>query len=411
MKRDSRNSIIPKIIVILGTLSILGIILLFLRSRPEAPVRAKRPETSGKLFTQVIETAIPKILKLWEEGDLYFPKTGTKCDSEIVHQKFVGRSYYQCNPHFWQCYWEGGVKEDPSVEIDLFGQTFHIVARPVFDAIPSFSDKPRFMKLFKRKSSDIELSYGFQVEVEVKEIPGKSQPMILTDSCRDTFLPQRIYGYSKPKDKRDKGFLWDNFDRHLFIDRFYVSNRQVNEWRLLRGEISRLDLDRKKWPMPALLSLNEQKSYCEFYGKRLLEAKLFDAAAMSPSDLKNSTPDTVYRPHTPWQRDLGKTFLGVARINPDYQLTPLDCQLAEVQGCLEKYFTTDSATWMGMNYVLGFFPESLENTIEPGKTLKKSSRFFAPASPWHELGVLSEWDGVQTPQLPVAFRCYEEVYP
>ncbi len=411
MKRRSRNSIIPKIILILGTLSILGIILLFLRQRPEGPQRLKRPETSEKLFTQVIEAAIPKILKLWEEGDLFFPKGRLKCDSEILHEKMTGRSYYQCNPHFWQCFWEGGVKERPSLELDLFGQTFHVISRPAFAPLLPISEKSRFIQLIQRKSPDIGLNYGYQIEVEVKEIPGKVQSMILTDTCRDTYLPQRIYGYSKPKDKRDKGFLWDNFDRNLFIDRFYVTNRQVNEWRLLLGEAKLLEQDRRNWPKPALLSLKDQNAYCEFFGKRLLEAKLFDAAAMSPSDLKNTTPDTVYRPDTPWQRDLSKTFLGVARINPDYQLTPLDCQLAEVQGCSERYFTTDSATWMGMNYALGFFPESLDNNINPSQNLKKSSRFFAPGSPWHELGVLSSWEGTQISTLPVAFRCYEEVFP
>lgn len=382
-----------------------------MRPRPEIRARAKRPESPGKLFTQVIEAAQPKILKLWEEGDLFFPKGGTKCDAEISHEKFVGRSYYQCNPHFWQCYWQGGVKENPSIEIDLFGQTFHVKARPVFDPIPFYSTQPRYYELFKRKSPDLNLTYGYKIEIEVQEISGKTQPMILADSCRDTYLPQRIYGYSKPKDKRDKGFLWDNFDRNIFIDRFYVSNRQVNEWRALTGEFHKMEPDRKKWPKPAFLNSKDQKAYCSYFGKRLLEAKLFDAATMSPSDLKNPLPDTVYRPDTPWQRDISKTFLGVARINPDYQLTPLDCQLAEVQGCLEKYFTTDSATWMGMNFALGFYPEALQNFIEPDKNLKKSSRFYAPASPWHELGILSEWDGTQAENLPVAFRCYEEVVP
>jgi hypothetical protein len=411
VKRYSDTSIIPKIIVFLGSLSILGIILLFLRARPEAPAKMKRPETQEKLFTQVIEAAKPQILNLWEQGDRFFPKSGTRCEEEIVHEKKVGRSYYQCNPHFWQCFWQGGVIQNPSLEIDIFGQTFHVVARAQFDSDPIYSSFPRFYEFFKRKEPGLKLNYGYLVDLDIKEIPGLSQPMILADTCRDTYLPQRIFGHGQVKDKMEDGFIWDNFDRDIFIDRFYVSNRQMNEWRRVTGDKAKMITDRKLWPQPAMLNLKEQNAYCAFYGKRLLEAKLFDAASMSPSDLKDPKPEKILRPDTPWQRDLSKTFLGMAKINPDYQLTPLDCQLAQVQGCEERYFSTDSSTWMGFNFSLGFYPESLQNFIDPSHNLKISSRFLPPASPSHQLGVYSKWKGVQAKSLPVAFRCYEEVSP
>src|SRR5690606_26664695 len=130
----------------------------------------------------------------------------------------------------------------------------------------------------------------------------------------------------------------------------------------------------------------DQRRYCAFFGKRLLEAKLFDAATMAPSDPKNPTPDRVIRPETPWQRDHSKSFLGMARINPDYQLTPLDCQLAQVKGCDPKLYTTDSSTWMGINYALGFYPEAFNNFLAPSDNLKLSSRLLPPSSEWHVLG-------------------------
>jgi hypothetical protein len=64
---------------------------------------------------------------------------------------------------------------------------------------------------------------------------------------------------------------------------------------------------------------------------------------------------------------------------------------------------------MGMNYLLGFYSESLLNFFELQKNLKVSSRFHDPGSTWHELGVYGQWKGEQTKDLPVAFRCYEEV--
>jgi hypothetical protein len=411
VKRDSDSHIIPKIILILGTLSVLGIILLFFRPRTEFKLLDRRPESTEELFTQVMLEARKPILKIWEEGDRLLKADELNCPEEILLQTTVGPSYYQCQPHLWQCYWQGGIRKDPKIKIDLFGQTYHVKARAVFDAVPAYSEKSRFMELFKRRSPELNLHYAYVVELEVEEIPGLVQPLLLTDSCRDTYLPERIYPYGKVKDPREEGFLWDNFGRRIFIDRFYVTNQQVNAWRVLLGKGEFVLKDRKLWPLPALLTLKEQKQYCNYFGKKPLEAKFFDAATMTPGDLKNPLPDRVMRPQTPWQRDLSKSFLGMARINADYQLTPLDCQLAQVQGCPVQYFTTDSATWMGFNFGLGFFQEALVNTIEPELNLKSSSRLRPAASPVHELGLRDSWGGNQEPGKPVAFRCYEEVSP
>jgi hypothetical protein len=408
VNRDS--SIIPKIIAILGFLSVIGIILLFFRPRPETQSKLQRPKTSEKLFAQVILAVQPQIQKLWEEGDRFIKKGGPKCDDEILFESSIGRSYYQCQPHFWQCYWSGGVKKETALKIDLFGQTFHVRAKPSFQPIPAYSSDPRYYEILKGPYQGLNFHYGVLVELTLDEVPDMTWPVILTDTCRDVYLPERIYGYGKLDPKRpDQDFVWDNFDRQIFIDKFYVTNQQANEWRILTGTLNKIIADRKKWAHPALLSSQEQKSYCSFWGKRVLEAKLFDAATMTPSDIKETTPERVARPQTPWQRDIGKSFLGMSRINPDYQLTPLDCQLAQVKGCSEKYFSTDSVTWMGMNYALGFYPEALANDLEPSKNLKLSSKFQTPESNVHELGIRGHWEGLQEASLPVAFRCYEEV--
>ncbi len=350
----------------------------------------------------------PEILKIWEEGDRFIVKGPLRCPDEIEFSPNVGRSYYQCQPHLWQCYWEGGLTPSPAIKLSLFGRDFHIDSRAAFPAIKKYSEKGRHYQMFKRPHPGIDLHYGYVVELHVKEIPGLTQAMILTDTCRDTYLPERFYVQGLSKDKRDLGFIWDNFDRRIFIDKFYVSNQQINEWRLLTGQEDKVITDRKLWPSPALLSAKEQGQYCSYLGKRPLESHFFDAATMSPVDLKDPTPDRPLRPDTPWHRDLSKTFLGMARINSDYQLTPLDCQLAQVQGCDLRFFTTDSASWMGINFPLGFFPEVFVNSIEPERNLKLSSRFLPAHSEWHELGLRGSWKGEQGKGLPVAFRCYEE---
>ena len=408
MKKNS--PIVPKIILLLGLLSILAILALFFRPQSSRLGRVKRPENTQALFAQVIQLAMPKIQKLWTEGDQLIKKDSLQCPDEILFDKRVGRSYYQCQPHLWQCYWSGGLNGAGAITVDLFGETFHVRAKKSFNPIKEYSAEKRFYEIIKGPYQEMNFHYGVIVELILDEVPDMSWPIILTDTCRDVYLPQRIYGYGKidPK-KNDQGFLWDNFDRHIFIDKFYVTNQMVNEWKVVNGRAREVITDRSQWSRPALLIGSEQKSYCSFWGKRVMEAHLFDAASMTPGDLKNPLAERVPRPQTPWQRDLSKTFLGMSRINPDYQLTPLDCQLAQVQGCNEKYFSTDSVTWMGMNFSLGFYPEALVNTIEPVKNLKASSQFHPPQSEVHELGVLSQWDEQRQTEIPVAFRCYEEV--
>jgi hypothetical protein len=404
------TEITPKLIIFAALLSMISIVCLFFIPKPKMTRQFHRPQSNEKLFAQVIQASLPKIRKLWQDGDHFIKKEGLKCDDEIIFDKKVGRSYFQCQPHFWQCYWSGGVQSSQAIEVEMFGQVYHVRAKNNFSPIPEYSAQNRFYEILKGPYQDMNFHYGVLVELALDEVPDMTWPLILTDTCRDVYLPQRIYGYGKiNQEKNDQGFIWDNFDRHIFIDKFYVSNQMVNEWRILSGEASKIEMNRQKWPQPALLSLKEQHAYCSFWGKRILEAKFFDASAMTPGDLKDPMAERVQRPQTPWQRDIGKSFLGMARINPDYQLTPLDCQLAQVQGCLEKYFTTDSVTWMGMNYALGFYPESFVNHIEPSQNLKLSSRFQPAESPVHELGILTNWDGNQDSNLPVAFRCYEEV--
>jgi hypothetical protein len=407
VKRHSNKPIIPKIILFLGIVSVLGIILLFLPIRRQLKKSSWRPQTRSDHFAQVIRMSTPKLLKIWENGSQFYPNLKFNCPSELVQQSHVGDAYTQCNPHFWQCYWQGGIIDDPMVSVELDGQNYHVVATPVFKPVDFFSSSPRFIEFWHSQSG--KRKYGYLVELRVQEIPGVSIRMLLGDSCRDSYLPERIY--ATKRSKSDELFHWDNFGRSLFIDKFYVSNRDINQWRLHRGETHLLIPQRDLWPMPALLNQKDQIQYCHFLGKKLLESKLMDAASMTPENLKDPMTSFKQLPSTPWQRDFARTFLGMAKINPDYQLTPLDCALAEVKGCKETFYSTDSASWMGFNYALGFHQESLVNDLDPDLNLKPSSRLIDPGSPWHKLGHYKKWSKLQNPESPVAFRCYEEVLP
>jgi len=406
VKKDS-SSIIPKLIVIFAVLSVLAIISLFFFNSPLSEKKGSPLLSRDELFTRVIEAALPEIVKLWEEGKILESESQFNCPAEILPSDQVGSAYYQCQPHFWQCYWEGGIKKETRVSVELFDKKFHVMALPVFESIKEFSAKPRFYEVIKIHSKGLKSKFGMKIELKVEEIDQLTQTVVLLDTCRDTYLPQRIYKTDEVKNVKE--FLWDNFEKHIFVDKFYVSNQKVNEWRLLTNHREKIIKERSEWPKPALLNLDDQIRYCAFWGKRLLEAKIFDASTIPPTNIEDPKSYFSKKPQTYWQRDLSKTFLGLARINSDYQLTPLDCQLAEVKGCNERYFFTDSSSWTGVNFSMGYYAESFLNFLEPTKNYKVSSNKLKPSSEWHELGKRSSWKGIQKEKNPVAFRCYEEV--
>jgi hypothetical protein len=401
------SSSIPKILGIFALLSSLVIFLLFFSPRQPSISVGQLSQNEQELFNRIIAKGMPEVKKLWEQGKLLFPKHKFECPEEVVHKKNVGVSYYQCQPHFWQCYWTQGILEKPEIPVKIDEVTYHLQAMPSFAPQEIFSKRNRYYQIERLNSSELSTKFGMKIELKVKEIENLTQISILFDTCRDTYLPQRVYPYGHQSDEDKEE--WDNFYRHIFVDKFYVSNEKVNQWRLLTSKSELVIKDREKWFMPAILDLNEQIQYCSFWGKRLMEAKIFDAASMTPGDMNNPESNYLLRPHTFWQRDIKKTFLYLMRENPDYELTPLDCDLVQVAGCKESYFSTDSSTWIGMNYSQGFYAESLWNSISPDKNLKPSSRDLSASSLLHELGKKSTWDGTQKEDRPVAFRCYEEV--
>ncbi len=130
-------------------------ILLFFRARPVTmKFRDEVLPPPAKLFTQVITSSLPEIRKIWEQGDRYLGNEGINCPKEFAFDAGVGRSFYQCQPHFWQCYWEGKIVGNPLIKIEMFGQTFHVSAKASFEAIPFYSDEPRLISHCRIASAD-----------------------------------------------------------------------------------------------------------------------------------------------------------------------------------------------------------------------------------------------------------------
>lgn len=255
------------------------------------------------------------------------------------------------------------------------------------------------MKLVLRQGAGINSRSGYLTEIEIPQLNLK-QKVFLANTCHEMYLPERTYAYGEVLDSRDKGVLWDNAGRRIFIDKFYVAEGDVSEWRNYNGD----DFTTVTPWKPAKLLLQDQKNFCAFHGKKRLTAHFFDASQMTPADLSIKYPDMIVRPDTPWQRDYQRTFLAEAK-NEEFKLSKRDCSLAQVLGCEENFFMTDSVSWSGVSYGLGFEEEVFDNPFDDELDLKKSSRLLPAASSWHKLGRRSK----SSENTPYAFRCYREI--
>ncbi len=352
----------------------------------------------------------------WVNAGQKFKIDELLCPELILPDPQVGNRYLSCNPIFWECFWSKGIKKNPMLSFESEGQAFHLKSVKL--------DNGKFGKIITRSSlkTGSAPDWVFQVKIEVEEFPGQTLSLGLLNTCRDRFLPERVYAYGVSKTSRAEDvFLWDNFGRSIFVDRFPVSNREINDWAENNSKYMHLKVNEiKKWPYPAAhLSYKEQVQYCAEAGARLMEPLIFDAASLLPSsDIYQ--PEVVTASATPWERDRGRTFL-----SNETSPTVEDCKKAAVKGCKIYPYNTNSVSWMGMSDSLGFYPESFRSVYDRFN-IKFSSIFIPADSSWSLLGKRGIWSGEgNKPQdfstgsidenpflsfedVPVSFRCYRE---
>lgn len=375
MKRDLTNFSISKIYIFLGIVGVTGIFLLFFIPQKAPVVSEKR--VNRDLINQVLHAASSVLHGAWTTPSVYLSKEDCHLPGE------VGNSYLECSAEGWQCLWN----KVPHLDVEYAGRKYQLKS----------SGKTSFIR---REVQGIETKTGYITEVEIPELD-ITQKVFLPKTCHEMYLPQRSYAYGEVSDPRDLGIIWDNAGKLIFIDKFYVPERDVKEWKEFLGEEY---VTQTPWK-PAKLQESEQIRFCQFHGKKRLMAHFFDASQMSPVDLKTPFPHTIVRPDTPWQRDYNRTFLASSVKEEGFKPSQKDCRLAQVGGCPESYFMSDSVSWMGVAFGLGFEEELFYNPFQPELNLKKSSRLLPASSHWHKLGrrEKSEEDAAY------AFRCYREI--
>lgn len=328
-----------------------------------------------------------KIEKIWREGDrkglisrsiISCPKVGDLSN--------VGDSYLMCNPKFVSCY----LKEK---ENEFFGRVLGKKSQIKFK---TFSKSKDIYQIENRKTLSHPLTLDKQIRLSFSfSGDNEEYSLLLDDSCSDIYLPQRIYGYSRPTDRnRSMNWRWDNFGRFIYVDKFLVSNLMVNDWidRFNLEIMKNNDLSRSA----THLKYSEMQSFCEAQGKQLLTAQVYDALTIHPGRIENKSPKRSLKYIYPWSRLRIKSFLFKKKKNEEYQLTKKDCLKAYTLDCRKvtpyRFYDTRSVSWSGIYQILGGPFEAMRNTVDKKYNVKSSSFYSLASSDKHELGSRLEWD-------------------
>ncbi|ATH09100.1 hypothetical protein BIY24_14450 [Halobacteriovorax marinus] len=385
-------------------LVVFGVIVAILRWK--SLERTKKLEREVQVIERVLDTS-KKISQKWEEGatSSEWKDIGKYCP-DLQLKDIVDISYSKCNSEFLNCYLENN-------------SSLGIIK----------NSKGKYYSVLSRQNSLEENISAFSLRVQVK-LDDSVYNIDLEDTCRDTYLPRKSYGYkTKTSPKRKFDWTWDNFNRNIYVDKFLVTNREVNEW------IETLGLNiEKKFPLErpsVFLSLDEMKKYCAFKGKSLASAQVVEAASFYPSGSSDKAGRTLIRYDYPWTRRSGDSFLFKMKRDSDLPLTKFDCEKAYVQDCFEVTpfisHMTKSSSWSGIFQVMGGPFEAYENSLEPKENLRASSFYFPAQSSVHMLGEKLYWDGVahldknidwkkEKPSgvdgrsLEIGFRCMRNMY-
>ncbi len=292
---------------------------------------------------------------------------------ECVDEKIKKRDHYSCNPTYLSCilknnYFNPKIKGRP-IEYELHSQP----------------------KLLKRRNKR---SYQLNMEIE-----GKDHTLEIVDGCRETFLPQRFYRFFVAN--RDIKTDWDNFGRHIYIDKYRVKNWEVQLWAQDQKREEILTRYKSLNPLESARDLNkeEMKQYCEFFGKHVLSAQIFDAATIHPEEIDNPESKLLRGSYYSWvRRNSMAELYSVQFENNDITEENLNKLCVKTYGfeCLhlsKEDNLIDSSSWSGIKEVFGGDFQYLKNNINPSENLFLSSEYFTLKSKVHTTGQRGGWTG------------------
>jgi hypothetical protein len=367
-------------------------------------------------LTEILLEAVHDLKTRWALGDVEdeFRKGKFKCPLEIGDPAHTNPSYLRCNPNYLQCFFSGKAGETSNFfVVKKDGKSWRVKARNLFSPLGRFGEDRRYYQIVSRalKNGEEVPPWGIMVSLFVEGHEDYSMSVVLEDVCSDTYLPQKAYPYGMANEasglegallyKKKKDWIWDNLGRHIYVDKYLVSTRDVIEWidadKGVAKEMSSWSVPPTTgwWSRPASgLTYEQMRRYCAFRGKQLLEAHIMDAATFFPQE--KDVPEFFLRHPYPWTNRAKESFLAKsskAEIVP----TAKDCSHAYVKECQAiipfEYHSNDAPSWMEIYATLGGYLEAVRNPVYPLKNLKASSFYFGASSTWHQAGRRAMWDG------------------
>lgn len=397
-----------KVFVIITLSSVLIVCLLLIKWRQNVPTINERwTAHSSKAFIEFAKKAD----QMWREGRSLEQKSEAQ---KLCLKQWEGKNYdesfLQCNPEYFSCLMgEMASFELNKVKIKKSKKDFKMLAN----------------KDLLNSEGGVEYLFIFDVEYEGQKI---ERPLYLLDTCKETYLPQRLYGMNSRE--QAKVWEWDNFNRHFFIDRHQVTIAEVKRWKKYFNKNIKIPKG-DDFQAATFLTKNQMHEYCFDYGKEVLTSMVYDAAVFHPGDYDNPRSPFLNRSRFPWSRSNIQSFIFKKWKNRSKLMNKEECQKVYSKECSAvtpyKHHSTLSNSWTGIYDVMGGVFEYVNNTIDPKKNLILSSQFFSILSRVHEVGIRGYWTGdffdfsqfdfgkyrediEDQNDLPVAFRCMRRVH-
>ena len=346
----------------------------------------------------ILLQAAEKLKLRYEKGDQekLIERNILKCQ-DLPQNPLINGEYLKCNPHYLNCFFQASIANlQNKFSIRWEEKDYRVKANPLWKNDKGQQRYYRIISKTRFPGKKIP-HYAVQLNLSIVGEQHQSLNILLEDTCRDVYLPQRIYVYREHGRAKGKELIWNNFNQDIYIDKRLVTFRDLVDW-LEAGAAEKISIpqNQSQWALPAShLTIRQMEKYCHFLGKQVANTLVYDAASFFPIHIKQPTYIDRYFPPFPWSKSKsgGKLF-AVQKASFD-QMTCSDILTLE---CVERTGLRQNSidqrtSWTGLKGLLGGHPEYLRNPINPQYNLRVSSFYLNSADPWHKLGKRGFWSG------------------
>ena len=361
-------------------------------------------------YQRILLAAAQQLQDRYETGDRegLIAKNILTC-RDVPQSPLVHGEYLKCNPHYLNCFLAGTwPRVNNRFSVQFAGKKYQVKAKQLSRQAEQSQGQGTIAQKYYRIVSKGQFlgkkipHYAVQLTLVLVNHSEPSLNIVLQDTCRDVYLPQRTYVYREHGRQQGEGakeYIWHNFNRDIYIDKRLVTFRDIVDWQATgRGREIIVPQDRSQWALPAgNLKIAQMEQYCQFLGKQVTNTLVYDAASFFPIDLKQVNYIDRQFPPLPWsRRKLGPELLALqakktaSKRNICADIWTQEC-VSETQ--LWQSSPRQRTSWVGLRELLGGHPEYLRNPIHPQYNLRVSSFYLKGQSPWHQLGRRGQWTG------------------